>query len=193
MKLALGALIVAAAAGSASATFTFATFADPSVGPVPPMFVYDGVAGTLNAGWSTPGLNLLTPGSSAPDFANAKFNMPTLVQTGSSPFPTFGAGAINFVDASNNPLFTISFTSAFLTGPIGFGGSDLIGNNVVISGPIVDFPLTQESFSFSFSNQVLTGTGFTATAAFTSSAVPAPSALAALGLGVLASARRRRA
>lgn len=188
-------LAVAAVAGSASAqTFTFATFADPSSGPVPAMFVYDGNAGTLDASWGQPGLKLETPGSAAPDVPNTTFVMTTLNQTGAGPFASFGSGTIRFFGPGNNLIFRIDFASAFLTGPIGFGGADLIGNNVVFSGPIVGpTPLSQESFSFSFANQVLTGNGFTATAAFTSSAAPTPGTLALIGVSGLVATRRRRA
>ncbi len=188
-------LAVAAVAGSASAqSFTFATFADPSTGAVPPMFVYDSTGpGSLNAAWGQPGLTLQTPGSAAPDYSNVSFVMSTLVQTGPGPFATFSGGNIQFFDSSNTMIFRIDFSSAFLSGPLGFGAADLIGNNVVFSGPIVGSPLVQESFSFSFANQVATGNGFTATAAFTSSAAPTPGALALVGIGGLVAGRRRRA
>lgn len=189
-------LAVAAVAGSASAqSFTFATFADPSTGPVPPMFVYDSTGGgTLNAAWGQPGLTLETPGSAAPDIPNTTFVMTQLIQTGPGPFATFGGGTIRFFGPANNLVFRIDFSSAYLSGPLGFGAADFIGNNVVFSGPIVGpNPLVQESFSFSFANQVNTGTGFSATAAFTSSAAPTPGALALVGLSGLVAARRRRA
>lgn len=188
-------LAVAAVAGSASAqTFTFATFADPSSGPVPPMFVYDNSGpGTLNAAWGQPGLTLQTPGSAAPDYSNVTFAMSTLVQTSALPFATFTGGNIQFFDSSSTMIFRIDFSSAYLSGPLGFGAADLIGNNVVFSGPLVGSPLSQESFSFSFANQVATANGYTATAAFTSSAAPTPGALALVGISGLVAARRRRA
>lgn len=188
-------LAVAVVAGSASAqSFTFATFADPSTGPVPPMFVYNNTAGTLDAAWGQPGLTLETPGSAAPDIVDAKMLMTTLNQTSALPFANFGAGTIRFFTPANVLALRIDFSSAHLSGPLGFGALDLIGDNVVFSGPIVGaMPIFQEAFSFSFANQILTGDGFTATAAFTSSVrVPAPGAFALAALGGLVAARRRR-
>lgn len=191
----LATFAVAAVAGAASAqTITFATFADPSTGPVPAMFVYDGVAGTLNAAWGQAGLTLQTPGSAAPDVVNATFLMTQVNQTGVGPFASFGSGTIRFFDALNALVLRIDFGSAYLTGPIGFGATDLIGNGVVFSGPLVDQPVFQESFSFAFANQTLTNNGFTATASFTSSVtIPSPGSLALVGLSGLVATRRRRA
>lgn len=178
------------AAGAAQAS-TFATFADPTSGPVPAMFTLTG--NVLNAGWSGTGLTLLTPGSAAPDYADVTWVMTPLNRITPGPFSQFSGGNIQFFDNTATMIFRIDFASSFLAEPISFGATDLIGQNVVFSGPIVAGPLAQESFAFSFANQVITQDGMTATAAFTSSAVPTPGALALVGASGLIAARRRRA
>ena len=110
-----------------------------------------------------------------------------------------GGGQLNFFDSLANPLLTISFGDAWLTGSLGLGASDFMSNSVIFSGPIMAGfgSVSNEAFSFSFANPVATTpTGsFTTTSSFTSSAnlvVPAPGAAALLGLGGLLAGRRRR-
>jgi hypothetical protein len=95
------------------------------------------------------------------------------------------AGAIQFYDSANNPIWRIDFDSALLNGSLSFGASDFIGQNVTFSGSIIPTPLTDEAFAFSFANPIATPNGFTVTAAFTSSAVPEPASLALIALSIV--------
>ena len=98
-SLVVSALALSVVAGSAQAA-TIATFADPTSGPTPSLFQWNGITGTLTGGWSGTGLNLLTPSTSAIDFTNATFTFQPLVAIntmfGNS---LFGAGVINFFDS----------------------------------------------------------------------------------------------
>jgi len=193
----------ASLAASAANADTVATFADPASTPATPLFSFNSVTGVLTGGWTGTGLLLQTPGLPAPDFANARFAMtPISSLSNFGGFYNMGAGQLNFVDSSNNPLLTISFASATMTYALGLGASDFVGNGVTFSGPIVGaFPLiSNEAFSFSFANPVGVGpvntqgvSSFTVTSSFTSSAtIPAPGAMALLGVGGLMATRRRR-
>lgn len=188
----LATVAIAGFAASAASADTIATFADPSPG-TPPLFTFNG--STLVGGWGGGGLNLLTPGLAAPDFANATFSLSPVAAVPAGPpgFYNTGPGAVSFFDAFNNPLLTITFGSGSLNTAI-FGASDFSANNVVFSGPILGgATLSDEAFSFAFANQVGTPSAFTATSSFTSSAtIPAPGAFALVGLGGLAAFRRRR-
>lgn len=195
-------MIAAVAATTAAQADTVATFADPSPTGTTPLFTFTGntTAGVLTGGYSGLGLNLLTPGLiGVPDFSDATFAMSplnTTVGLGGGLFFLSG-GSINFFDSAANPLLTITFDSAFLSGALGVGSSDFTGFNVTFSGPILGGyqSITNEAFSFSFANPANTLTGFTATSSFTSSAdlvVPAPATAALLGMGGLLAARRRR-
>ncbi len=186
-----------AAASGAMASTTVATFADPSNNASAPLFSFDGA--TLTGQWLGPnsGLLLQTPGVAAPDYANAQFQMsPLTVASNFGGIYAMNGGTINFFDQLNNPLMTISFTSALLSGALGLGASDFTGFNVTFSGPILNgYTVSNESFSFSFANPTAAGQGFTVTSSFTSSAdlvVPAPGAAALLGLGGMLASRRRR-
>lgn len=187
---ALGALAVV---GAAQAD-TVATFADPAASPATPLFALTG--NVLSGGWSGLGLNLLTPGTAAPDYSNVTFSMTPLVVTPIAPgFATTNAGQIDFFDGANL-IFTIEFDSGFLTSPVSFGGSDFVGQNVRFSGPVLGgSAATSEAFAFSFANPVSNQQGYTVTSAFTSSAelrIPGPATLAGVGLGLLVASRRRR-
>jgi len=103
------------------------------------------------------------------------------------------AGTIEFLDNLGGLILQIKFDFATLFQPFGFGASELIGQGVEFSGPIVTPPLSERTFSFSFANQTEKPTGYTWTAAFTSSAVPEPSVLALLAVGSAAALWRRRA
>ena len=192
--LALSALAALAAAGSANAG-TIATFSDPAAGPGTPLFSYSG--GLLTGGWSAPGLTLHTPGLGGIDYTNATFTMSplaTIVNLG--PVQIMTGGVVNFFDSANNPLLTITFSTALLSGPVSLGASDFVGNNVTFSGPILGATTYQnEAFAFSFANPIGNADSFSVTAAFTSSAdpvLPTPGAAALLGMGGMMAARRRR-
>jgi MYXO-CTERM domain-containing protein len=122
---------------------------------------------------------------------------PLTVATNLGGIYVMNGGSINFFDSSSNPLLTISFTSALLSGTLGLGASDFTGFNVTFSGPILaGYIAANESSSFSFANPLPIPGGFTVTSAFTSSAtlvpIPAPGAAALIGLGGLIVGRRRR-
>lgn len=189
----LSALGVLALAGAAQAD-TVATFADPAASPATPLFTLTG--NVLSGGWAGTGLNLLTPGTAAPDFSNVTFTMTPLVVTPVLPgFATTNAGRVDFFDGVN-PIFTIEFDSGFLTSPSSFGGSDFVGQNVRFSGVVLGgSAATNEAFAFSFANPISNQFGYTVTSAFTSSAelrIPGPATLAGAGFGLLLAGRRRR-
>lgn len=193
----VGSLAISAAASAD----TVATFADPAAGPGTPLFSFNAGTGTLTGGWGGAGLLLQTPGLPAvTDFNNATFTMSPLSTIGAfGNIYHLGGGQLNFFDSSNNPLLTISFGDAWLTGSLGLGASDFMSNSVVFTGPIMAGfgSISNEAFSFSFANPVSTAPqgSFTTTSSFTSSAnlvVPAPGAAALLGLGSLVAIRRRR-
>lgn len=183
-----------AGAGVANAD-TVATFADPSSGPSTPVFSLTG--NTLTGGWAGAGLNLLTPGTPAPDYTNITFVMTPLIVMPLVPgFALTSGGQIDFFDGLTN-IFTIQFDGGTLTSPSGLGGSDFVGQNVRFSGPVLGGLLSaNEAFAFSFANPVAHQGGYTVTSAFTSSAdlrIPGPASLAGLACGLLAVGRRRRA
>lgn len=202
MKIALQSLALvagAALAASAQAT-TIATFADPTTGPATPLFQFNSGTGVLTGSWlAMPNLLLQTPGVPAfPDYPNAQFQMTPIGTVGAiGPILVMGAGQVNFFDATNAPLMTISFSGGYLNPATNFGGSDFTGFNVTFTGPILaGLTLTNESFAFSFANPVSAAPpgSYSVTSSFTSSAdiVPAPASAALLGLGGLVAARRRR-
>ena len=199
----LAATIGTFAIGAAASADTVATFADPATGPATPLFQFNSGTGTLTGGWmGQPNLLLQTPGlPSVGDYPNAQFQMTPITATGSfGGIYMMGAGAINFFDATNAPLLTITFSNAILTSSLGLGASDFYGYNVTFTGPILAGygTITNEAFSFSFANPVGPGgpnSSFTTTSSFTSSAtlvVPGPGSAALLGLGGLLAARRWR-
>lgn len=186
-----------AIASASHATFTLATFADPSNGN-PFLFKWDTVNNTLSGSWTNPGLNLDTPGfTGGGSVANAKFTMNpvnlTTVIAGS--LYTMGAGSVNFTDASNNNVLTIGFSGGVFLNPLNAGAASSQGHAVTFSGPNVPGNLTNQSFSFSFANPTVSGTDVYYTASFTSSAdvVPEPATLLAVGAGLAAFIRRRKA
>jgi hypothetical protein len=185
----LGGLAASARAG------TLATFADPSDGSVPVFeFASDGNNGTLEGGWSLTGLLLLTPGLDGdPSYPDARFSMAPVAATKiSNALWLLGAGSIDFFDNGGSLLFTISFESATLVTPQGFGGSDFAANDVTFSGPIVPDGLYDEAFAFSFANPRGDFENYTVTASFTSSGVPEPASVVLVALGGLVALIRRR-
>lgn len=174
---------------------TLATFADPSDGSVPLFeFKSDGTSGTLAGGWELPGLLLLAPGLNGdPSYPDASFSMAPVDATRvSNTLWSIGEGSIDFRDSEGALLFTISFESATLVTPQGFGGSDFAANDVSFSGPIVPPGLEDEAFAFSFANPKGDFENYTVTASFTSSGVPEPASVVLVALGGVAALIRRR-
>ncbi|OHB52054.1 MAG: hypothetical protein A2Y10_11005 [Planctomycetes bacterium GWF2_41_51] len=181
----------------AKATFTVATFADPSRISTNPLFEVDFIGTTLNGGWSDTetGLLLDIP-YSGNSFIDAWFEM-TEVEIIDS-FGNTGGGEINFYanGDSTNQLLTINFESGYVS-RFNFGVDEIfVAGNVTITGSEITGTLSEREFSFGFANLAhLEGSqdwndGFTATAAFTSSAIPEPATICLLGLGVLSLVRR---
>ncbi len=183
----------------AKATFTIATFADPSGNGEYPLFTVDFTNLTLNGGWSDAqtGLLLDIP-YSGNSFTDAWFEM-TQVEISPALTGETGGGEINFYADGDSitPLITINFQSGYVDN-ITFGADEFSGENVIISGSEITGTLLEEEFSFSFANKMLLpgsntlDDGFTATASFTSSAIPEPATICILGFGALSLIRRKK-
>lgn len=192
--LVAGALCALAGATGAHAV-TIVTFSDPASGAMTPLFDYHG--GFLTGGWSAHGLTLRTPGLAAPDFPNATFTftpLATVLSLGIADI--MSGGRIDFFDDAHTPLLSITFANAVRTQSLSLGGSDVVGNSVTFSGPLLGGnTYDNEAFAFSFANPVTDPGGFTVTSAFTSSAdlsLPTPGGAALLTLGAIPALRRRR-
>ncbi|MHB0946886.1 MAG: PEP-CTERM sorting domain-containing protein [Sedimentisphaerales bacterium] len=182
----------------AKATFTVATFSDPSGDSNSPLFEVDFAAMTLNGGWADTEIGLLlNVPYSANSFTNAWFEM-----TEVAIINTFGdtGGEIKFYadGDSTTPLLDITFGSGYVS-RFNFGADEMfVANNVIITGSQIGGVLSAEEFSFAFANLAkLTGSsnwddGFTATAAFTSSAIPEPATMGLLSIGFLSLIRRKK-
>ena len=183
----------------AMASFTVATFADPSATSANPLFTVDLAANTITGGWadSKTGLDLYIPGSGT--FTDAFFTFAS-TYTGLASGGVTGGGTIKFFkdnqDTTTAPLIQIDFAKGYVN-PYGLGAIDeFFADGVVITGTEVSGTLSDESFSFSFANQKsINGNwnnGFTATAAFTSSAIPEPATMAIFGIGAMLMLRLRK-
>ena len=186
---------------NAKATFTIATFNDPSTDSSNPLFTVDYTQMKLTGGWADTqtGLTLEIPYNSDHTFTDAWFTMTEVVINNTS--GDTGGGKISFYKDGipTNPLVVIDFGSGSIVSRYNFGADNLfVADNVTITGSEITGTLSEEEFSFSFSNLAKLsghtewGDGFTATAAFTSSAVPEPATLCLLGLGALNLFRRKR-
>jgi hypothetical protein len=184
----------------ASASFTVATFADPSGNSNNPLFTVDFTSLTLDGNWSDAktGLTLQIP-YNGHTFPNAWFdvnNVVTLSPVVPNVFYNTGPGKINFYADNNstNPLLVIDFNNGTVS-LNNFGASEFVGQIVTFAGSEIAGSFSQEQFSFSFANTApLPGgdAGFTATASFTSSAVPEPATVCLLSVGALGLISRKK-
>ncbi|MCW5937673.1 MAG: PEP-CTERM sorting domain-containing protein [Fimbriimonadaceae bacterium] len=197
MKKILLIALAGALTGAAHASFTVATFADPTKQSSEFLFTFDMNANTLSGSWTGNGLTMLTPGfTSGGQSTDVRFEMAPVQLTAVIPnlLYTMGAGAVNFYTTDpNSPIFTITFDGGTFLNPFNAGASELSGNNITFAGPDVPTGLSEEQFSFSFANPVASGNVITYTGSFTSSAVPEPASMLALGAGIAMIASRRRA
>ncbi|MBL8064707.1 MAG: PEP-CTERM sorting domain-containing protein [Chthonomonadaceae bacterium] len=185
-----------AASSFAHASFTVATFADPSTNKANWIFLWDQVANTLSGGWHQGGMTVRTPGligGGQVNNAQMDFDSVALTPIIAGQLYRMSAGRVRFHTGDlTNSFLTITFDSGLFQTPLAIGGSNLFADNVRFSGPNVPGGLSEEQFSFSLANENNVANGKTFTSAFTSSATPEPATLLVLGGGVLLAVRRRR-
>lgn len=185
VMLALVSLGLLAGVGRAE---TIATFADPTISGDPPLFELDDLAGTLNGGWSNPGLELIMPCTSK-TYPDATFEMTEL--TWIQPYVSLTGGTLKFHDNTNALVLQIEFDGAVYHGA-GFGASVLTLNQVTITGPSLPANLEDAAFAFAFANPKVNGNRHTWSASFTSSAIPEPGSLLLLAGSPILLFRRTR-
>ena len=199
MKKALITALAIGFAAASQASFTVATFADPTTIADSPLFTWDTANNTLSGSWVASGLTLQTPGfSGGGSVANAHFIMDpvSLTPVIAGQFYTMGRGEVKFYTTDpNTPFYTITFSGGTFLNPFNAGASQTAGPSVDFAGPNVPGGLTDETFSFSMTNAKQTGNFVTFTSSFTSSAnvVPEPVSMIALTAGLAAIIRRRKA
>jgi hypothetical protein len=189
-------VLVLLVSASSQASFTVATFANPSLGSSDPLFSVNWTSGTITGGWADGkgGLDLELP-NDGPTISNVWFNMSTvkintLILT--SEYGYTGPGIISFYapGTTTNPLYEISFASGVIN-KFGFGSDD----DVTFSGSALTKTYQDEQFGFAFAAKKAINGGFTATAAFDASAetgtIPEPASMALLALGGLLLIKRR--
>jgi len=188
--------LCALAAGAARASFTVATYADPSINQADEMFIWDEVANTLSGSWNKDGMVVKTPGLiGGGEVANARmqFDVVDLTPIIAGELYIMGAGRVRFyTDDIDNPFMTITYSGGVFETHSALGGSTLIGNDVKFAGQNVPNGLTDEQFSFSLTNETDQGDKTSYTSSFTSSAAPEPGAMIAMGAGIAALIAKRR-
>ena len=190
-------IVIAMASVSMAEVVTIATFADPSEGGVNPLFIIDGIGGTINGGWddSKTGLDLNIVYTGQP-YYDAWFEMSKLTYGGGYSGDTDSGWVKFYENGTFDVILQINFSSAQLTGG-GLASQEIFFTNadIEITGIGFNEELTDEAFGFAFANHVLTpeDRGFTATAAFTSSGMPVPEpvTIAIVGLGAFLLRKRR--
>lgn len=196
MKKALFTAFALAFGVMSHASFTVATFADPSTVAESPLFTWNHTTNTLSGLWTASGLTLNVPGfNGGGSVTDAHFIMDPVQLTPviNNQYYTMGRGAVRFFTTDqNNPFFTIQFGGGSFLNPSSAGGSSTVGNAVSFAGANVPTGLSQETFSFSLTNAMTAGNLTTFTASFTSSAVPEPASLFALATGIAAVVARKR-
>jgi hypothetical protein len=189
--LVLGLLISA----SSQASFTVATFANPSLGSSDPLFSVDWTNGTIMGGWADGkgGLTLNLSNEGTP-YNDVWFNMPTVTidsQILPNVYGYTGKGTISFYAAgtTTNPLYVINFARGVINSFV-FGSDETF--DVTFSGSALTKTYQDEQFSFAFAAKNSTNGGFTATSAFDSSAnIPEPATLVMLALGSMLLIKRK--
>lgn len=181
-------------AAASQASFTVATFNDPTSTSSEVMFTFDSNNMTLGGAYLGANLDLQHPGFTGGGSTSGVTYTTSLVNLTPIASNVFqmGAGTIQFFDSFSTNIFTISFSGGLFVNPFSASSADISGFNVTFSGPNVPSGLSDEQFSFSLANAINTSGVWTYTSAFTSSAVPEPATMIALGSGLALLAARRR-
>jgi hypothetical protein len=190
-------VLVVLISASSQASFTVATFANPSPGSSKPLFTVNWARGTITGDWADDeiGLTLELPYDEQTIY-NVWFKMTEVTidspHIRSNEYAYTSGGTISFYagGTTTNPLYEISFDSGVIS-KFGFGSDD----NVTFSGSALTQTYQDEQFSFAFAAKKTISGGFTATAAFDASAesgtIPEPASLALMALGGLLLGKRK--